>query len=404
MSRIQLLSPSQRTQLFSLSEEMSEEDIVRYYTFSFDDLAVICQQREKHNQVGFAVQIAYHRFPGRPFLMGEPVPQAVVAYVASQVHASPEVFFQYAKRDTTRRQHIAKIQKLFHYRQWNRTIEKELAPFLLKIALQTENGIVLTTALLEEMRKQQILLPAASAIEQFVSQIRAQADAAIFTQLTAALSVAQKKRLSALLSVWDGRETRFSWLKGFPRRPAASSILRIIERIAYLQELGLPPRLGHNIASRRLAKLARTAGRYTAQHFLRLAAEERHALLAAFLIELRKDLLDQIIDMHDKLIGQLFNRSERQQRTEFQQSGRAVNEKVRLYASVGNALIQARDSQTDWQQAIESVLPWEQFIATVAEAEKLARDENFDYLDEMKTCGLSHIMADSRQIIWRESL
>jgi TnpA family transposase len=385
MARIQLLSPAQRTQLFSLSEEMSQKDIVHYYTFSSDDLAIIHEQREEHNQLGFAIQLAYYRFPGRPFQMGEPVPQSVLEYVAAQLHTSPAAFSKYGKRDVTRREHAAKIQKLLRYRQWDPETEQELAPLLQELALQSENGMSLTTALLEQMRKRKVILPAASTIEQFVSQVRAQAEATIFTQLTAALSLEQRERLDALLAVQDGRETPFSWLKGFPRRPSATSILSIIERITYLDEITLPPQSGQTIAPQRLIKLARCAGRYTAQHLLRLETRERHALLVTFLIEFRKELVDQIIGMHDKLIGQLFNRSERQQKTEFQNSGRAMNEKVRLYAKVGQALIEARASQRDWQQAIESVIPWERFITSVEEAAKLARDENFDYLDEMKT-------------------
>jgi TnpA family transposase len=165
MSRIQVLSPAQRTQLSSLSEEMSQKDIVHYYTFSSDDLTIIHEQREEHNQLGFAVQLAYHRFPCRPFRLGEPVPKLVLEYVASQLHISPAAFSQYGIRDVTRREHAAKIQKLFRYRQWDRAAEAELAPFLLAFALQTENGMMLATALLEELRKRQILLPAASTIE-----------------------------------------------------------------------------------------------------------------------------------------------------------------------------------------------------------------------------------------------
>lgn len=109
--------------------------------------------------------------------MGEPVPRLVLQYFAAQLTVDPEVYLQYAKRDTTRRQHIAKIQKLFRFRQWNREIEQVLTPFLLAFALQVENGMMLATVLLEELRKKRILLPAASTIEQFVSQMRAQAEA-----------------------------------------------------------------------------------------------------------------------------------------------------------------------------------------------------------------------------------
>jgi hypothetical protein len=46
-----------------------------------------------------------------------------------------------------------------------------------------------------------LLLPAASTIEQFISQVRAQAENLIFTQLTASLSVTQRKQLDALLKL-----------------------------------------------------------------------------------------------------------------------------------------------------------------------------------------------------------
>ena len=57
---------------------------------------------------------------------------------------------------------------------------------------------------------------------------------------------------------------------------------------------------------------------------------------------------------------------------------RAINEKVRLYARVGAALIAAHDGKQDAFGAITTVIPWERFRATVAEAEALARPEEFD--------------------------
>src|SRR5947199_673401 len=54
------------------------------------------------------------------------------------------------------------------------------------------------------------------------------------------------------------------------------------------------------------------------------------------------------------------------------------NEKVRLYARVGAALIAARDNKQDPFDAITAVIPWDRFLATVAEAGALARSEEFD--------------------------
>ena len=66
-----LLSPSQRSQLFTIPADIIEQDLVRRYTFSPADLRLINLQREAHNRLGFAVQLAYLRFPGRPLAAGE---------------------------------------------------------------------------------------------------------------------------------------------------------------------------------------------------------------------------------------------------------------------------------------------------------------------------------------------
>jgi hypothetical protein len=67
-------------------------------------------------------------------------------------------------------------------------------------------------------------------------------------------------------------------------------------------------------------------------------------------------------------------------RLSFQEAGKAINEKVRLYAKVGQALIEAKETGNDSFVAIEQILSWEQFTESVNEAEKLARPEDFDYL------------------------
>ena len=84
-----LLSPSQREELFHISGEISEQALVQQYTFSAADLALIKTQREAHNRLGFAVQMAYFRFPGRPWQPGEIVPASLLSYIAAQLQLSP---------------------------------------------------------------------------------------------------------------------------------------------------------------------------------------------------------------------------------------------------------------------------------------------------------------------------
>jgi TnpA family transposase len=56
----------------------SEREITRYYSLSAEELVVIEQHRRPQNRLGFTVQLAYLRFPGRPWDPREQVPPAIL--------------------------------------------------------------------------------------------------------------------------------------------------------------------------------------------------------------------------------------------------------------------------------------------------------------------------------------
>ena len=106
----------------------------------------------------------------------------------------------------------------------------------------------------------------------------------------------------------------------------------------------------------------------------------RYATLIALVLELMATLTDEALNMFEHLIGSMFKKTERAHADEFHNSGKAINEKVRLYARIGEALIEARAIGGDAFAAIEAVVSWSRFESTVAEAQKLAQPEDFDYL------------------------
>ena len=89
---------------------------------------------------------------------------------------------------------------------------------------------------------------------------------------------------------------------------------------------------------------------------------------------------DEIIDLHDRILGKLFNAAKHKHQQQFQASGKAINDKVRMYGRIGQALIEAKQSGGDPFAAIEAVMPWDTFAASVTEAQKLGQPEGFDFL------------------------
>lgn len=98
-----LLSALARAALFDPPSDGTA--MVRHYTLSPQDLAVICQRRRSSNRLGFAIHLAYLRFPGRALGPTETPPARLVAFLAHQLGLDPQVFDAYARRRAYR--HLA---------------------------------------------------------------------------------------------------------------------------------------------------------------------------------------------------------------------------------------------------------------------------------------------------------
>ena len=107
MSRQEILSPAQRTQLLMLPTDVRQ--VAECYTFSPADLDLIAKRRGEPNRLGFAVQLAFLRYPGRSWASNESVPAPMLRFIAGQVGVGPEWLAGYAARDETRKEHLAEL-------------------------------------------------------------------------------------------------------------------------------------------------------------------------------------------------------------------------------------------------------------------------------------------------------
>ena len=73
--------------------------------------------------------------------------------------------------------------------------QDELKVFLLPIALSTHRGWVLMTALVEEMRTRQIILPSLSTLEAFAWNVRRDAERQVFQKLLFGLTGYSKEEI-----------------------------------------------------------------------------------------------------------------------------------------------------------------------------------------------------------------
>jgi TnpA family transposase len=375
--RRQQLSEAQIVALFDPPTEQRE--LVRHYTLSDADLAMIRRCRGDHNRIGQALMLCYLRYPGRPLRADERPTKPLLAFVAEQIDVLPQSIDDYLSAERNRRSHAAELQERLRLRPFGTRPAAELATWLLPRAIEDERLCHLAELVVQECRQRRIVLPWPAALERLCTDVRHRARQEVHRRLTDGLSADQRKRLDALTQRREeSGQNWLTWLRQMPEAAKPTAMLGLIERLEHVRAIGIEPDRGHLVHQARLAQLAREADRTTVQHVAGYERQRRHATLVGITLDLCADLTDQAVDLFDRLVGTMFRKAEGRHARAFQADARAINEKVRLYARVGTALIAAHDDKKDAFGAIAAVIDWGRFRTTVAEAAALARPEAFD--------------------------
>lgn len=379
MPRRSILSATEREQLLALPE--SPEEFIRQYTFSEADLSLIQQHRGAANRLGFAVQLCYLRFPGVVLGMDQLPAPSLLTYAATQLKLTVPNWAVYGQREQTRREHLLELQAAFGFQTFSLPHYRAAVPWLAEVARQTDKGVVLVQALLGYLRHQRILLPTVAVLERLSAEALTRANRWLYQTLTEDLSPETRQALENLLTRREGSAlTWLAWLRQAPAAPTSRQMLEHLARLAAWQQLGMPTDLARRVHQNRLLKIAREGGQMTPADLAKFEPARRLATLVALALEGTATVLDELLDLHDRIVGKVFNAAKNKHQQQFQASGKAINQQVRLFGRIGQALLTARTTGTDPFAAIESVLPWEEFTASVGEAQQLAQPADFDFL------------------------
>jgi TnpA family transposase len=379
MALRELLSASQREAFEAVP--LDRAGLIEHYVLSDQDLSLIRRRRGAQNRLGLAVQLALLRYPGRALLPDETPPAELLTFLARQLGLSAGAWTSYAERDETRREHLAELQLLYGLRSFGIGQYRSLSVWLMPTALQTNRGAVLVRAGIDELRRRSIVVPRIAVLERLCAEVIVRSERLLFETLAADLSDGQRRELDILLKLRDGSKvSTFTWLRSPPGAPTSQNILLHIERLQHIRNLELRSDLSQLIHQNRLLQLAREGAAATPQHIARFDEPRRYGTLVAVLLEASSTLTDEILDLHDRFVGSIFNKARRRRDEAFQSSGKAINEKVRLYARIGQALLAAKEDGADPFAAIEKIVSWIDFARTVSEAEQLSQPEDFDFL------------------------
>ena len=277
--------------------------------------------------------MVYLRHPSRVLPPSEAPYPPLLGIVAAQLKVTPAAWSQYAKRDETRREHLQELLDRFELRQFDRSYYRELIDWLMPLALQTTQGMVLAHAVANELRDAPILLPTVALIEKMCAIALTRAERETFRRLTAGLPTPIEPPsmpycwcvLAAVAAAYPG--------SGSHREPRAPMRCSRIWR-AYGQCWRLTCRRTLVATSIKTACSASRAKAPRPRSFssrsMSRCAGMRPWWRSSW--KRRRRSPTRLWNLHDRLIGTFFSKARSKYDREFAADGQALNDKVRLYA------------------------------------------------------------------------
>ena len=228
------------------------------------------------------------------------------------------------------------------------------------------------------------ILPVISTIERLCANSLVAAEHRIEGHIAGRLNDTSCKRLDSLLvELIDGHLSRFVWLRKIEPGKNSADINRLLDRLSFLQNLGLSPGILANIPPHRVARLKRQGERYFADGLSDLSDNRRLSILAVCAVEWQADIADAIIETHDRIVGKTWREAKRLCDARVDDAKAAVRQTLRSFAELGSALLEAQGDKAELEPAISDNLGWEGLQNLVATAARLT--------DTMSADPLTHV-------------
>lgn len=296
------------------------------------------------------MQLCYLRFPGVVLGLDQLPAPALLAFVTTQLKLPVPDWAVYDQREQTRREHLRELQAAFGFQPSGLAHYRATVPWLTEGALQIDKGVVLVQvqALIGYLRRQSILLPTVAVLERLSAQALTRANRGLYQTLTEDLTLETRQALKNLLTRREGSVlTWLAWLRQAPAAPISRQLLEHLARLTAWQQLNLPAALVRRVHQNRMLKMAREGRQMTPADLAKFEQARRLATLVVLALEGTATVLDELLDLHDRIVGKVFNAAKNKHQRQFQASGKAINQQVRLFGRVGQALLTARASGTD---------------------------------------------------------
>lgn len=377
---VSFLSEAERERFNSFPADLSTEDLIAFFTLSENDLQQIPKTASATNRLGFALRLLLLRFLGFQLPDVSKIPVAVVKYVAGQIAVSPEEIASYGERDATQTAHRQAVENYLGFRHPTSDDFERLDNWLFERALEHDRPMVLWQFVCERFLMEKLVRPGLSQIERMVAAARNAAEEEIFRRVESIIDDVLAEGLDGLLQAEQpNHPTPLASLRQSATSNSPKTILAGLNKLGKLQKWQVGSWNLSLVNPNRRKQLAQIGFRSTAQALSRMNKTRRYPILLAFLAQLYEEVLDELVELFDRLLYNISSRADRKLVEIRQEIALLAGDKIKLLQELVRILIDPTVPDENLRTAIYKYLPENKLRVTFGECERINEplDENF---------------------------
>lgn len=329
----------------ALPPDLSDEELAQNWTLSEQDLEEVIRCRGDSNRRRFAVQLCCLRNTGRFLESYQNLSLKIINHLSRQMDLPPILFLPESERPATESTHRARLQMFLGFADFTTFVQEKLANWLKMRAIEGMSAgemLMRAEAMLLSWR---VLLPPAAMLEKMISEAIAKTQVSIFAQIARLLPDGYGEELDTLLDTEtpNSRSLLF-YLKEYPPQAKPTSILNYLEKYKIVRQLIADKINLGEINPTVTQHLAFLCKRYDAWALRRFSDEKRWAMLASFLVETEKTLLDNLVEMHDQYLTEMMRHSRSAYEEKFRDYRRKAKAGMETVLSTVENLLAENDS------------------------------------------------------------
>jgi TnpA family transposase len=343
------------------AEDLSEEALAIDWTLAVQDLDFVYKHchRGSENLLRLTIQLCVLRKTGRFVQDYHEVPIKAVQYLTYQLELEPVLVVSPPERNATEYNYRKLICEYLSFRDFAETTEISFLSKWVEHKVQLE--ALSQGELLEQSEKlllsQKIILPSRKQLGRIIATLRNQAQQKVYDKINQKITPKLRQQIEQFLQPSKINVVSLQDLKRSPPEPSVKIIHKYLDRLKKLEAIDIPSLDLSDIHPNLIETFYRLTCTYNIRDLRRMMpSSKRYALLACFLSEAYKILLDHLVELNDKML----ETKERESRNQFKKNATASRREAKIAEKILLATIKNMYHQEKTEDMMLS-----KFIATL---------------------------------------